>query len=53
MARNVLAILLGTTAISAAVGYLSAIAFGLNGAVFSEERLKKKELRRSQKATSG
>ena len=31
MARNVLAILLGTTAISAAVGYLSAIAFGLNG----------------------
>lgn len=44
MARNVLAILLGTTAISAAVGYLSAIAFGLNGAVFSEGAAEKERI---------
>ncbi len=36
MARNVLLILLGTTAVSAAIGYLSVIVFRLNGAVFAE-----------------
>ena len=36
LARNVIAILLGTAAISAAVGYLSVVVFRLNGAVFTE-----------------
>lgn len=36
IARNVLVILLGTAAVSALVGYLSVIVFGLNGAVFTE-----------------
>lgn len=44
MARNVLAILLGTTAISAVVGYLSVIIFGLNGAVFSEGAAEKERI---------
>ncbi|MDN6070476.1 MAG: cation:dicarboxylase symporter family transporter [Lactococcus plantarum] len=36
LARNVIAILLGTAAISAAVGYLAVVVFRLNGAVFTE-----------------
>ncbi len=36
LARNVIAILLGTAAISAVVGYLAVVAFRLNGAVFTE-----------------
>lgn len=44
MARNVLLILLGTTAVSAAIGYLSVIVFRLNGAVFAEGQLKQNGL---------
>lgn len=36
LARNVITILLGTAAISAAVGYLAVVVFRLNGAVFTE-----------------
>lgn len=36
LARNVITILLGTAAISAAVGYLAVVVFRLNGAIFTE-----------------